>query len=79
VLLQFAGSLVEVDSNMAARMTPEIISSIVGLIPEEWLLDDSSPGGSSRRRDGYREYLTKRLEQPRIFLEEAIRAQSQHV
>ena len=79
VLLQFATSLSEVDSDMAARVTPEAISRIVGLIPEEWLLDDPSSGSSSRRRDGYMEYLTKRLEQPRIFLEEAIRAQSQHV
>ena len=79
VLLQFASSLGEIDSNMAARITPEIIRSIVGLIPDGWLLDDSSSGGGSRRRDGYVDYLTKRLEQPRIFLEEAIRAQSQHV
>jgi HipA-like protein len=79
VLLQFAGTLSEVDSDMAARVTPEVISRIVGLIPEEWLLDDPSSGSSIRRRDGYTEYLTKRLEQPRIFLEEAIRAQSQHV
>ena len=79
VLLQFAGSLSEMDSNMAARITPEVIGHIVGLIPDGWLLDDSSSGRSSRRRDGYAAYLTKRLEQPRIFLEEAIRAQSQHV
>jgi hypothetical protein len=79
VLLQFATSLSEVDSDMAARVTPEAISRIVGLIPEEWLLDDPSSGSGSRRRDGYMEYLTKRLELPRIFLEEAIRAQSQHV
>ena len=79
VLLQSAGSLSEMDSNLAARVTPEVISRIVGLIPDGWLLDDSSSGGSSRRRDGYAAYLTKRLEQPRTFLEEAIRAQSQHV
>jgi len=79
VLLQSAGSLSEMDPNMAARVTTEVIGRIVGLIPDGWLLDDSSSGGSSRRRDGYAAYLTKRLEQPRIFLEEAIRAQSQHV
>ena len=41
VLLQFASSLQEVDAKMTGRVTPDIIDSIVKLIPDAWLVGDS--------------------------------------
>jgi hypothetical protein len=76
VLLRFASSLREVDPTMTGRVTPDIIDSIVKLIPEIWLVGDAPFGGSNQHRDAYLEYLLSRLELPRVFLEEAIRARS---
>ena len=76
VLLQFASALQEVDTQMTGRVTPDILDNIVKLIPEAWLVGDSPFGGSNQHRDAYMEYLLSRLESPRVFLEEAIRARS---
>jgi hypothetical protein len=79
VLVQFASSLREVDSKMTGRVTPTIIDSIVRLIPDAWLVGDSTFGGSNQHRDAYTEYLLGRLVPPHVFLEEAIRARSLYV
>lgn len=76
VLLQFASALQAIDSKMTGLVTPDIIDSIVKLIPDSWLVGDSLFAGSNQRRDAYREYLLSRLEPPHVFLEEAIRARS---
>ena len=64
---------------MTKRVTPNIMDSIAKLIPDAWLVGDSSLGGSSPYRDAYMEYLLNRLEPPHVFLEEAIRARSLYV
>ena len=79
VLLRFASSLHEVDAKMTSRLTPEIIDSIVRLIPDVWLVGESSFGGSNQHREAYLEYLLRRREPPHVFLEEAIRARSQYL
>ncbi len=79
VLLEFAGSLPEADARMTGLITAEIIHSVVGLIPDAWLIGDSPFEGSTRHRAAYAEYLLSRLEQPHAFLEEAIRARALHV
>src|SRR3989442_9037248 len=79
VLLRFASSLREVDATMAGRVTPDLIDSIVKLIPDSWLVGDSPFSDSNRHRDAYMAYLLSRLELPRVFLEEAIRARSLYV
>jgi len=76
VLLPFAGALEDVDSKMAARVTPDIIDSIVKLIPDAWLVGNVSSGGGGQHREAYVEYLLSRLESPRLFLKEAIDARS---
>jgi hypothetical protein len=76
VLLQLAGSLREVDAKMTGRVTPGILESIIKLIPDAWLVGDSSFGGHNQHRDAYLEYLLRRLEPPHGFLEEAVRARS---
>ena len=78
VLLPFSGDLQAVDLKMTERLTPEIIDSIVKLIPDAWLVE--SPFSSSiEHRDAYIEYLLKRLKPPHLFLEEAMRARSVYV
>jgi hypothetical protein len=79
VLLRLASALREVDSRMTERVTPDIVDSILQLIPDAWLAGDSSSGGSDRYRKAYMEYLLRRLEPPHAFLEEAIRARSRYV
>jgi hypothetical protein len=49
------------------------------LIPDAWLVDDSSFGGSGQYRNAYIEYLLSRLAASQVFLEEAINARSQYV
>jgi hypothetical protein len=79
VLLQFANSLREVDSKMIGRITPDIIDRVVKLIPDAWLVGDSSFGGGGQHRDAYIEYLLSRLAASHVFLEEAINARSLYV
>ena len=79
VLLRFASSLLEADAEMSGRITPDFIDGVVKLIPDGWLVGESQFGGSDQYRDAYAEYLLRRLEQPRAFVEEAIRARSLYV
>lgn len=79
VLLQLASSLSEVDSKIAAQVTPDLISSIVKLIPDTWLVEESPFNESNQHRDAYIEYLLTRLELRHIFLEEAIHARSRYL
>jgi len=79
VLLPLAGSLQEIQAKMLGRITPEVIERVVKLIPDSWLADDASLGGSDQQRNVYTGYLLRRLEPPHTFLEEAIRARSLHL
>lgn len=79
VLLQFASSLREVDATMTERLTSTVVANIVQLIPDTWLDGDPRFGGSTPHREAYTDYLVSRLESPRMFLEEAIRARSLHL
>ena len=74
VLLPFASRLREVDALMSERLTPEMIRETVGLIPESWLAPEAGFQGPDQHRSAYVEYLLKRLEGPRAFVEEAINA-----
>ena len=74
VLLPFAGRLGEIDADMAARLDANIIGDIVAAIPDTWLGDESGSVGRDQLRDAYVEWLRRRIESPRIFVEEAIRA-----
>jgi hypothetical protein len=74
VLLRVASRLREVDAAMADALTPGAIEEIVATIPEAWLLDDGGGGEPTRYRGAYGRYLRERLDVPRRFVEEAIRA-----
>jgi hypothetical protein len=75
VLLRRASALRDVDEPLRARLAPEVVQRIVGLIPDAWL-DDPSFAGPEERRAAYASYLSARLQPPRTFVEEAINARS---
>ena len=73
VLLPFASRIAQVDEGMRAAITPQVISEIVGQIPDSWLCDGAPFADAREHRAAYIEYLTRRLEAPRAFVAEAIR------
>ena len=76
VLLPVASELSEADARMSGRLTRELIRETVELIPEGWLAGEASFDGPEQYRAAYAEYLLRRLEGPRAFLEEAINART---
>jgi len=75
VLLRYAAHLPEADVALAERLSPAVLTEIAGLIPDSWL--QGGPfGNPAETRAAYAEYLTRRLEGPRAFVEEAERARA---
>ena len=79
MLLRWASELREVDVELTARVTPAAIESIVALIPEAWLAEDPYFADVDAHRRAYVDYLVRRLEEPRNWLEEAVRARDARV
>jgi hypothetical protein len=75
ILLPIANALEAADEAMTASISEEVIKGIVELIPDEWLKENSQFSTVEENRRAYVEYLTRRLEEPRRFVEEAIGAQ----
>jgi hypothetical protein len=76
VLLPQASLLDEVDAEFKAILTPERISNIVNLIPDDWLTDDSGNGTPTERRDVYTQFLVTRIASSDVFVKEAQHARS---
>jgi len=76
VLLKFASMVEEVDAEMAARLTPEKIASIVELIPDAWIAEDAGFDSKSQQRHAYLNYFKVRLASSAIFVREAIDART---
>jgi hypothetical protein len=66
VLLPAAGSIRDADARLAVRVDEAALATIAEAVPDDWLGPVS--------RDDYVEYLCRRLEEPRAFVEEAERA-----
>jgi hypothetical protein len=79
ILLQFANELEAADQAMMLRITEAEIRRIVELVPDDWMLVDSPFSTIAENRKAYVEYLLRRLDEPRYFVEEAIRARSVRV
>lgn len=77
VLLPFASRIAEVDASMQAAIASQAIAAIVAQIPDTWLDDGAPFANASEHRAAYVEYLTRRLQAPRAFVAEAIRAHAQ--
>ncbi len=69
VLLARASRIEAVDAELAARLAPAAMSAILALVPGAWLGDDREA-----RAAAYTRYFAARLESPRPFIEEALRA-----
>jgi HipA-like kinase len=74
ILLPFANAIETADQAMTALITEDVIKGIVDLVPDDWMKDNSPFITMAENRRAYVEYLTRRLEEPRYFVEEAIRA-----
>lgn len=79
ILLPFASALEAADGPMTSTITDNAIREIVELVPDDWMYGDSSFPTTTENREAYVKYLLRRLEEPRYFLEEAIRARSVQV
>ena len=79
VLLPFATGIADVDAMLSARLDANVIDDIVALIPDTWLGGDAPFADAAQHRAAYTQWLKRRLEAPRAFAEEAIRARSRHV
>ena len=79
VLLPFAGDLAVADAALSARLDTAAIAAVVALIPDAWLEDEPLFADKAAHRAAYAGYLTRRLQAPRGFAEEAARARSLHL
>lgn len=76
VLLPFASALEGADEFMSQAITREHVEHIVALVPESWLTADPHFQNAQTSREAYVDYLVRRLERPRAFVQEAILARS---
>lgn len=81
VLLRYAddiaGSNVPNSRETLSRMLSEdVLRTVVALIPDEWLIAETTFATTDEHRQAYVQYFMKRLEQAHIFEEEAIRART---
>ncbi|MCI0671293.1 MAG: aminotransferase class I and II [Myxococcaceae bacterium] len=79
VLLPWASRLAEVDSALAARVTPEVVNSVVSSIPEAWLQGEPHFGSVDAHRAAYATWLLERRKASPRFVEEALRARAELV
>src|SRR5689334_124203 len=64
ILLPFANDIETADHAMTAAITPEVIKSVVDLVPDDWMNDGSPFSTTAENRQAYVEYLTRRLDEP---------------
>jgi hypothetical protein len=74
ILLPFATSIETADQAMTTAITEDVIKRVVELVREEWLKDHAPFSSIAENKQAYVDYLTRRLDAPRSFVEEAIRA-----
>jgi hypothetical protein len=65
VLLPRAGSILEADERLSPRVERALLEHVVALVPGGWFVGDPA--------EAYIEYLERRLQPPRAFVQEAER------
>jgi len=74
ILLPFASDIEAADRFMTTAITEDVIKQVVDLVPDSWI-DEYAPFRSiAEHKKAYVDFLTRRLEAPRGFVEEIIRA-----
>ena len=76
VLLPLATELETVDTAFRAVLTKECIDSIVALIPEEWLVENTFDAAAEAMRNIYAKFLMTRVNSSAIFIKEADNARA---
>ena len=71
VLLPRATELDEVDAEFKSILTPEVINSIVSLVPDDWLKNEWHDASPEEIRDVYAKFLNLRIASSAIFVKEA--------
>ncbi len=71
VLLPQASMLDEVDQRFRLSLTPQKIRAVVSLIPDTWLVDESSLDNAEEKREVYYQFLVNRVSHSAIFINEA--------
>lgn len=79
VLLPFAAALPAADARLAPLVTPALVEAIVAAIPAAWLQDEPAFASVAAQRAAYARHFGERLQAPRLFVEEALRARTAHV
>ncbi|MEV0675795.1 HipA family kinase [Actinosynnema sp. NPDC050436] len=69
LMLPFAGPLAEVDAELSARITPDVLAEVLALVPDEWLAQDEAFETPERVRAAYTRFFTTRLAQPRAWVD----------
>lgn len=73
-LLRKAEKIEEIDREMRELITPEKLVEIVDLLPDDWSRDGVTPEDGRRV---YREFLTERLNNSKIFVDHAVRVRKE--
>ena len=80
VLLPLAATLEDADARLTPRLDAARLAAIVALVPDSWLTSaaagDAATQDPAQRRSAYVDYLVRRLEGPRAFVQEALRARA---
>jgi hypothetical protein len=71
VLLPLASELELVDAEFKITLTGELIAGIVNLIPDEWLIGESSFTSPAEYKQAYVQFLTSRIANSAVFVKEA--------
>jgi hypothetical protein len=70
VLLPYASELEKADEEFKRELNPNIIHSVVSLIPAEWLVFDTAPD-AEKNREVYKQFLLNRIAHSHIFVKQA--------
>jgi hypothetical protein len=76
VLLPWASELRDADAALPPLITEDALRSILAMIPDVWLEAGDGFDTPAAYRAAYAEYLLRRLEGPREWVEEGIRARA---
>ncbi|MES2647485.1 MAG: HipA family kinase [Bacteroidota bacterium] len=68
VLLPWATEMEAADKECRALLTVEIITGILGLVPDEWLVTNSPFTTAAEHRQAYVSFLTTRMAQSNLFI-----------
>lgn len=74
VLLPMATELEDVDAAFRTALTPDRLRAIVGLVPDEWLVNGPWEISPDAIRNVYTAFLIKRVSHSAVFINEALHA-----